>query len=400
MTYRVGILSTHPIQYYSPWYRGLAAHPELDLTVYYAHRSTAEDQASAGFGVKFEWDLPLLEGYPHEFLINRARRPSLSGFWGCHTPEILAILQRQRFDAFIVHGWYNRSYWQAIRGCWATRTPVMVRGDSTLNMARGGWRKLLKGITHRFFVPRFDAYLVVGQRAREYYLAFGASPERMTFVPHFVENDRFTRAADEARPRRGELRQRWGLPEDAIVYLFAAKFIPKKRPHDFVQGVLQASRLAPRVAGLMVGDGPLRPEVEQLVQQTKAPVRFTGFLNQTEIPAAYAVCDALVLPSDGEETWGLVVNEAMACGLPCLVSDQVGCAPDLVLEESTGQVFPFMDVPALAERLARLGQHPELLQRMGSQAREHIQRYSVDNAVTGTFQAIARWSRKPKRGAG
>src|SRR5689334_18376911 len=121
MPFRIGILSTHPIQYYSPWYRALSRRPELEVTVYYAHRQTAQGQADGGFGVAFEWDIPLLDGYRSHFLQNVARRPSVFDHYGCDTPEIAEHIARERFDAFIVHGWYNRSYWQAMRACWRTR---------------------------------------------------------------------------------------------------------------------------------------------------------------------------------------------------------------------------------------------------------------------------------------
>jgi glycosyltransferase involved in cell wall biosynthesis len=397
--FRLGILSTHPIQYYSPWYRALAATPNLDLTVYYAHRPTGADQAAAGFGVSFEWDLPLLDGYRSVFLHNRARHPSLSGFWGCHTPELADLIQREAFDAFIVHGWYNRSYWQAIWACWQTRTPVLVRGDSTLNMARGMIRHAAKWLTHRLFVPRFDGYLVVGQRAKDYYLAYGADQARMAFAPHFVDNERFARAAAELQPRRAETRRQWGLPATGVVFVFAAKFIPKKRPLDFVRAVAAAARQVPGLAGLMVGDGPLRAEVEAAIQETAAPVKLAGFLNQTAMPGAYVAADALVLASDGTETWGLVVNEAMACGLPALVSDQVGCAPDLVRNGATGYVFPFGDVPALAERMVTVAREPAELLRLGSTARAWVDRYSVSAAAEGTMRLVARLARRPRAAA-
>lgn len=389
MTYRLGILSTHPIQYYSPWYRAMAARDDVDLTVYYAHRPTGADQAAAGFGVAFEWDVPLLEGYSSVYLNNRARHPNLSGFLGCHTPEIAEIVRRERFHAFIVHGWYNRSYWQAMRACWQTGTPLLVRGDSTLAMAPSHWRRLAKWMTHRWFIPRFDAYLVVGQRAREYYLAHGADARKMFFVPHFVDNDRFAQAAAEARPQRAELRRRWNLPQDAVVFLFAGKFIPKKRPLDFVKAMAAVVRSVPRAAGLMVGDGPLRGEIEAKVLSSESPIRLAGFLNQTTIPSAYAAADVLVLPSEGTETWGLVVNEAMACGLPALVSDQVGCGPDLIWEGETGFVFRCGDVAQMADQMIRLAQSPPVAARLGAAAHELVQRYSVDVATEGTTLALA-----------
>src|SRR5439155_13243227 len=130
---------------------------------------------------------------------------------------------------------------------------------------------------------------------------------------------------------------------DSTVVLFAGKFIALKRPLDFIRAVAGAP-----VAGLMAGDGPLRGECEALARTLGANIRFTGFLNQREIAGAYSAADALVLPSD-QETWGMVVNEAMSCGLPCIVSDSVGCGPDLIEPSKTGFIFPTGNTGALAE---------------------------------------------------
>ncbi|OLE71227.1 MAG: hypothetical protein AUI36_02875 [Cyanobacteria bacterium 13_1_40CM_2_61_4] len=172
------------------------------------------------------------------------------------------------------------------------------------------------------------------------------------------------------------------------MFLFAAKFIEKKRPCDFVQSVCRAASENPRIAGLMVGDGPLRQQCESLNEAQHGSVRFAGFLNQSEIAKAYVAADALVLPSDGDETWGLVVNEAMFCGLPCVVSDKVGSGPDLVLPE-TGDVFQLGNVDQLTRILAALAQDTTGLASMGCRARTLIQqRYSPSNAVDGILTAM------------
>jgi glycosyltransferase involved in cell wall biosynthesis len=384
---RVGLMATHPVQYYVPWYRQLAR--VLDLEVFYCHRQAAEEQARAGFGVAFEWDVPLLEGYRHRFLVNRAAAPDVSSFFGCHTPEIAAIIRDGAFDAFIVHGWASRSFWQAIIACWRSRTPVLVRGDSQLPSARPGRVRLAKRPLYRWFIPRFDAYLVVGQRAREYYVHYGADPRRMFFAPHAVDNDFFSRRAAVARAQRDQLRAEWGLPAGAVVFLFAGKLSQGKRPEDFARAIARASRHDPRVWGLIVGDGPLRPALSLEVTSGDWPVRFAGFLNQTAMPVAYAVSDALVMTSaSASETWGLVVNEAMACGLPALVSDRVGCGPDLVLPGRTGEVFPCGAVGELASLVAALASDAPRLARLGAQARQLVQRYSPAEAVAGTVAAV------------
>lgn len=388
-TLRLGILATHPVQYYVPWYRALAARPELDLTVYYAHRQTAEGQAEAGFGVPFEWDVPLLDGYEHCFLENVAPAPSVLRFRGCDTPEITELLRNEPFDVFAVHGWRTLSDWQALIGCWRTSTPVMVRGDSQLATPRRWWKRAAKKMAYPRFIPRFNAYLVVGARARAYYTAYGADSKRMYFAPHFVDNDFFNAAAGKLRSRQPLLREEHGVHPDRTVFLFAGKFIPTKRPFDFIRAVAMARERSASVEGVMVGDGPLRMRMEAMIQRTNAPVRILGFLNQTEMPTAYAIADALVLPSDGHETWGLVVNEAMASGVVPIASDQVGCVPDLVQHGETGWVFPVGDSVHLTRRMVWVAEHRNQLAGMAAAAMDRVSRYSVTEAVAGTCRAVA-----------
>ena len=313
---RLAIVATHPIQYHSPWYRALAACPELDVDVYYCHQATAQEQKNAGFGVEFDWDAPLLEGYPYTFLRNVAKRPGLERFAGLDTPEIQEIIHSRKYDAVMVNGWNYKSAWQAIRACWRSRVKVLVRSDSHLHTRRSLVTRMVKSLCYPGFIRRFDACLAVGKWSREYFLRYGARPDRIFIVPHTIDNVAFEREAGRLRPLRSELRKNWGLAPGAIVFAFVGKFIAKKRPMDFVQALDQAARRNAAIQGLMVGDGPLRADCENFVQAHAAPLQFTGFLNQSQIASAYAACDALVLPSDGDETWGMVVNEAMACGRP------------------------------------------------------------------------------------
>src|SRR5262249_7622212 len=136
-----------------------------------------------------------------------------------------------------------------------------------------------------------------------------------------------------------------------------------------------------------VGSGELLAEAHTLAGELDLPVTFAGFLNQTEISQAYVAADCIVLPSN-YETWGLVVNEAMASGLPAIVSDRVGCGPDLVEDGRTGFTFPFGDVAALADRLVAAASSPSQLQRLGENAKQRIQGYSVQNAVQDTVFAL------------
>jgi glycosyltransferase involved in cell wall biosynthesis len=389
VSYKLGIVTSHPIQYHAHWFRELAKQPAIDLEIFYCHRATPQEQAAAGFGVEFDWDVSLLDGYHHRFLDNIAAHPRVSGFNGLDTPEIKSVISEERFDAVIINGWHYKSAWQAIRACWRTGTPVMVRSDSHLHTERHPVRLAVKWPFYRWFIPKLDACLATGQWSKEYFLHYGARQDRIFIVPHVIDTDYFSHESRRLWPERSKLRAKWNLRDDHVVFLFAGKFIQKKRPMDFVRAVAEAAASGASISGLMVGDGPLRELCEEFVAINKAPVKFAGFLNQTEITAAYVAADALVLPSDGAETWGLVVNEAMACGLPCLVSDRVGCGPDMIVPNETGATFRMGDSGGIANMLVLLASGRRRLCEMGRLAREKSQQYSTKSAIISTMTAVS-----------
>jgi len=380
---RIAAIASHPVQYQAPWYRALTQ--GADLRVFFAHRATADDQGRAGFGVPFEWDVPLLDGYPHEWLTNVASRPGVGTFLGCDTPGIAERLRAGRFDAVLVNGWQLLTYWQAIRAARALDTPVFVRGDSQLNAERPGLRAA-KRVVYPRLLRVFDGFLTVGVRNREYYQRYGVPNDRLRPAPHAVDNRFFAEAAAEARQPRGQARARFEIPQDRTVFLLAARLVEMKRPLDFVRAVHAAHAVDRNVHGLIVGDGPLRGALEAEARSLGAPCTFGGFLNQREIGVAFAAADALVLTSDGRETWGLIVNEAMAAGLPALVSEAAGCAPDLIVHGETGFVFPCGDVAALARLMQSAGR--DALVALGRRAAARIELYSPAAAAAGTVAAV------------
>ncbi|MBV9279270.1 MAG: glycosyltransferase family 4 protein, partial [Chloroflexi bacterium] len=284
----------------------------------------------------------------------------------------------------------------AILACWRSGTPILVRGDSHLRKAGPTWKAAFKEVVYRVFVPRLDGCLAVGSWSRDYFLHYGARPERVFRVPHTADETHFELERQRWQGRRAELRERWGLPVDSPVFAFVGKFTQIKRPMDFLCAINRARAGGTNLAGLMVGDGPLRTELESFIREAAAPVRFAGFLNQSEIAQAYVACDALVLASEGE-TWGLVVNEAMLCHRPCVVSDRVGCGPDLVLPGQTGDVFPMGDVESLARLLTRYASQPGELAAMGGRARERARICSIGAAVEGVREALAAVTSEARR---
>jgi glycosyltransferase involved in cell wall biosynthesis len=375
----LAILVTHPIQYQAPLFRALARNGQLDVTVYFCHRPTPEQQG-AGFGVAFEWDINLTNGYRHVWLTNVSRKPSLVTFGGCDTPEIAAIIEQKNFDAFIVQGWHCKSYWQAIRACRRKGTPLLVRGDSQLPADKWTLKRALKKCVYPLFMRRFATCLPYGERSDEYFRYYGA--RRTEISPHFVDNRWFADKAD-AEKASGNIRRRgWGIGDQDFVFLFVGKFEEKKRPLDPLRAMaLLPSPFKRSSVLVMVGDGTMRPLCENLSRELDINAVFTGFLNQTEMPRAYAAADCLVLPSDARETWGLVVNEAMACGLPALVSTAAGCVPDLIIEDETGYSFHCGKVEELSRLMALFAGNPERARSLGQNAATRIERYNVDQAA-------------------
>lgn len=383
---RLGVLLTHPVQYYSPWFAHLASRPEFDLRVFYAERPDPARQGE-GFNVEFEWDVPLLAGYRHEFI---------------EAGRIRSVIQASGREVWLIPGWGSAVYRDAISACWGAGVPVMTRGDSNLLAPRPPLARAIKRVALGVVMPRFAAFLAVGRRAREYYLHYGAGPRRIYDSPHFIDNRAVAARADLARENIAALREGWGLSPDRVTFLFCGKFKNEagpgwsvgeavKRPIDLLRAISSLDApLRRRAHALMVGDGPDRAGCERFAAEAGLNATFTGFLNQSRIPEAYAASDVLVLPSS-VETWGLVVNEAMACGLPAVVTDQVGCAPDLVIDGATGESFPAGDIHTLADKLAPFIIQPELVAHMGARAREHVTTtHTMESATAGLLAACRR----------
>jgi glycosyltransferase involved in cell wall biosynthesis len=375
---RLAFVTSHPIQYYAPLFRALAQ--RLDLVVFFAHRATASDQAKAGFGVEFDWDVALLAGYAHEFLRNVATRPALDRLSGCDTPEIGERIREGQFDAVLVQGWYLKSFLQAVFAAKLQGLPVLVRGDSHLDTPRSALKRTAKSVVYPAFLRLFDAALHVGERSRAYWMHYGYPASRLFFSPHCVDAAWF--AARATAQARAELRARLGVGSDAKVALFAGKLVPLKRPMDVVAAAARLKAGGRELCLLISGAGPLESEMSAAARTAGVPIHMLGFCNQTMMPKAYAAADVLVLPSE-QETWGLVANEALACGRPVVLSDAVGSAPDLAGDGSAGRVFPVGNVGALAKAIADLYDCPPVPQAIATKSAA----YSLERAAEGIHRA-------------
>lgn len=386
---RLAVLLSHPVQYYTPIFRALAARCELH--VFYGQKLTPQQQASAGFGTAFDWDVDLLSGYPSTFLRNVSRTPGPGHFGGCDTPEIGSRLRTGGFDALLVIGWNLKSYVQGVLAAKRAGIPVMVRGDSHLDTPRSALKRGVKELVNPLFLRLFDRALYVGRKSKAFYEHYRYPAHRLFFSPHCVDNNWFAaRATAEARV---QVRRSHGIGEDTFVVLFAGKLVPFKRPLDVITSAARSRSAGQLVEVLVAGSGELENEMMRDAHELGVPLHMLGFCNQTQMPAAYAAADVLVLPSNGEETWGLVANEALACNRPVIVSDACGCAPDLAGDGKAGRVARLGDVDAIAACIGAVMARPPL----ESAIRETLDTYNIARAVDGILAGAA--SMAPQAGA-
>ena len=365
---KVLLVVTHPVQYAVPLYRLYNADPRLDVTVAYCSLQGAEAGLDPDFGVKVAWDVPLLDGYRWVNPPNRSPRPRIEGLFGLINPGLWNLIRTGKFDVVICFGYRTVSFWiGAIAAKYFGAALVFTTDAHSWDV----WKGLkLKSTLKRVVVPRIlafgDAVLAPSSRTANHLLRMGLDSRRIFLTPYVVSTEFFARTQGASRI---ESRRAWGVPDDVPVALYVGKLVPWKRPQDLLEA-------AARVRGLHVvlaGDGRIRPELEARAAELdlSGRVHFSGFVNQSQLPAMYRAADFLVLPSE-YEPFGLVVNEAFACGLTAVVTEACGCAGDLVRNGETGFVVPVGDVTELSRRLNTLASDVEMRKSISAHARSLI----------------------------
>ncbi len=389
---RVAYFVSHPIQYQAPLLRRIAREPDIDLTVFFSSDVSVRGYKDEGFGVRVEWDIPLLDGYKYEFL-PRARDKDTLGFatplnWG-----IFRRLRRGRFDAAWVFGYNRLVSLNAIVAAKLLGIPVILRAESNLqDRVRSKTTLAAKRILAWMLRFGVSSVVPIGKLNEQYWKYYLGEKFPMFAMPYAVDNDFFRRKALEAAPHRERFRSELGLEAGRPVILFASKLQARKRCIDLVEAYIRLApspQKDPAAYLLIVGDGEERAHLEARVRESGLrSIRFLGFRNQTELPRIYELCDVFVLPSYNEP-WGLIVNEVMNAARPVVVTDQVGCQQDLVHDGFNGFVYPAFDVDALSRCLRRLTDDAALRVSMGENGLRVIERYSFAEDVAGLRQALA-----------
>jgi glycosyltransferase involved in cell wall biosynthesis len=392
---RLAYLVSHPIQYQAPLLRRIAQEPDIDLTVLFGSDFSVRGYRDEGFGVGVKWDVPLLGGYKHVFLpklrdgqdvsiatpLNRGIATQLRGASGA-----------EAFDALWVHGYATVNAMHGMIAAKSLGIPVLLRAESWLrDRGRSKTRLALKDVFFQGLKRFVNAVLPIGTLNAEYWHHYFGDDVPQFLMPYAVDNQYFAERARAAAEGRASLQTELGLDPTRPVILFASKLQERKHCSHLVEAYTHLSRSGaePHPYLVIVGDGEERAALERQAAATGfSSIRFCGFRNQSELPRFFELATVFVLPSR-HEPWGLIVNEVMNAGRPVIVSDDVGCGPDLIEDGVNGCIYPVGDVGALTEALRRVLETPSAAEAMGQKALERIQNWGFEQDVLGLRRGLA-----------
>lgn len=373
---KLAIIISHSIQYYAPIFQRLAKSNIVSIKVFYTWSQAQNNIKDKEFGKVLQWDIPLLEGYDYTFVKNVSPNPGTNSFKGIQNPTLIQEIERWKADAVLVFGWSLSSHLKAIR-YFHGRIPVLFRGDSHLLDERFGLKSLLRHTFLRWVYSHVDTALYVGKNNRDYFHKMGLLASQLVFAPHAIDNERF--AGDEEKNyehQASEWRRKLEISSQTIVILYAGKFIKKKQVVPLLENFIRFhNRNSDKdIKLVLVGNGD---EEKKLLAMSKGrtDVKIMPFVNQSEMPIVYRIGDVFILPSKSE-TWGLAINEAMACSRPVITSNKVGCSVDLVDEGVTGWCFDYNKFEQLDTIFNNLDRYE--LKQTGSNALKKIQSWSFE----------------------
>lgn len=377
---KIAIVTSHPIQYYAPLFKLLAQ--GIDLKVFYTWGKDSVEKYDPGFGKKVQWDIPLLDGYSHQYLQNTSAEPGSHHFKGIKNPTIIKELLDYNPSAIMVIGWGYHSHLKVLR-YFKGKIPLYFRGDSTLldnnNIGiKGKLQCLLRRIFLVWVYSHTDKAFYVGEESKAYFKWALLKETQLVFSPHSIDNARYE---IDYTSKANELRTSLSISNSDRVILFAGKFENKKNPLLLLNAFISASTV--NVHLLFIGNGDNETQLKLLAKEsTKTSfIHFINFQNQSMMPIWYQLADVFCLPSKGPgETWGLAVNEAMASGKAIIASTKVGCGKDLVKKNLNGWIFESDNLEELREVIEKIPSKESLI-KMGEESRRIIINWGIANTA-------------------
>lgn len=384
---KLAVITSHPIQYNAPLFRLLAQRNKIQVKVFYTWGQTKDgDVYDPDFKKSFRWDIPLTDGYDKEFIDNNSSNPGAGHFNGIRNKDLIGAVLNYKPDALLVFGWSFHSHLQLLR-YFKKKVKIIFRGDSTLLDEPAGFsfRKLARRVFLKWVYHGIDYCLYTGKDNKDYFIKHGVKEQSLMYAPHAVDNERFFDTDGSYKKSADEWRTKLGIPENAVVFLFAGKLESKKDPLLLIKCFQQLNQENIRL--VIAGNGVLEDEAKRLAKDDQR-ILFLDFQNQLQMPLLYRLGDIFVLPSKGPgETWGLSVNEAMASSRPVIVSSKCGCASDLGVPPNI--IFESENTSSLKNAIRHFYEMNRMqLQELGEVNRHRIQNFSQEHICYSIEQLL------------
>jgi glycosyltransferase involved in cell wall biosynthesis len=382
------VVETHPIQYRSPVYQYLSGILNVPITVIYGSDFSVVGYKDKEFGTEFAWDTDLLSGYPSRFLSN-VEDGGAKSFEEISPKGLGKIIEELKPKALLITGYNHPLYRSAFYQGWKSKIPILFRAETNDFAFKRNWLKSwLRDQILSFLYKQCSSLMYIGKNSKTHFQRLGVPKEKLIFSPYCVDTKPFKLGKEESEKLRAATRHQLNITQKKKVLIFSGKLSYRKG----VDLILPAVKSLPsesqkEIVILFLGDGELKEEIKQQAEKLNlSQVHFLGFQNQNKLSNYYHCADMLLLPSRYSETWGLVVNEALHHGLPCVVSDAVGCAVDLITTNQTGSVFTTNSISgfsqAIDESLTLC--HSEKIKK---NCQKRINDYSLENAAKGIAQS-------------
>jgi glycosyltransferase involved in cell wall biosynthesis len=363
----------------APWdprFERMAASPNYEIKVFYCRRAQQDQQ----------WRMRAI-AYPVSFLRNWApqgwnRYPLISDI----NPGVWRALARFRPRAVVIHGFATVTCLLAVLWARSHHVPFLLRGDSNFldeadpSRSRNGLRRRYL----RWLVREAAGCLPIGELNRRFWTSWGTNPKKLFFVPLGMDTDSLRKEAEPWRVRRREVRSENGWTQDYLI-LYVGRLVHQKRVDVLIEAMRRIEQSRTDIGLLIVGDGVERQQLMQQAQGLKN-VQFLGFRDRPDLPRYYGVADLFVLPSE-IEAWGMVVLEALACGLPVIATSRVGAAWDLIQDGKNGYVIPENDAAALAAAIEQACQ-PNRGPLDEKESRDAVADWGIDSYIRGLHSAL------------
>lgn len=382
------IFEAHPVPYHAPVFRALQQDFDVPVHVIYGSDFSLTGYLDKGFATRLSWNKTLLDGYSSQFL-SRVSEGGAKNYDEVKPWGMTRAADAHPASAVLSIGYYARYDLSGIGYAIRRGLPLLFRGETNDEThARWPVYNLMRTLYLRRLYVRCAGMLYIGQRSKEHFQRYGAPAEKLFFSPYCIDEKDFESSPELAAQNRALIRKKLGIAADTKIILFSGK-LSKKKGVDLLPPAIRSlpEETQKRIHLLLVGDGPLREQVErQFATSPMISASFVGFQNQDLLASYYQAADLLVLPSRERETWGVVVNEALLNGLPCIVSDRVGCHLDLIQPGVTGEVCPANNAQGLAQSIQTLLARVPSASISGA-CQAHAGKYSVSAAAEGIASA-------------